>query len=76
MSGNNVVVICGTALLTGVLGAIVALALHGTIPGGDALTALGGVITLAGGIIAHALGVSAGAKAATTPSATLTAGKQ
>lgn len=64
MSSSTTLTICGTALLAGLAGAVVALALHGTIAGGDALAFLGGIVTLAGGIIAHALGVSAGATAA------------
>jgi hypothetical protein len=66
MTGANptTLVICGAALLTAVLGSIVALALHSTITGGEAITAIGGIVTLAGGIIAHALGVSAGTTAA------------
>lgn len=63
----NTLVICGAALLAAILGSVVALALHGTITGGEALTTIGGIVALAGGIISHALGVTAGAKAAKTP---------
>ncbi len=70
MTSNTTLTICGTALLAALAGSVVALALHGTIAGGDALAFLGGIVTLAGGIISHALGVSAGAKAATSTNAT------
>lgn len=67
MSSNTTLTVCGTALLAAVLGAVVALALHGTIAGAEAVTVITAVVGIAGGVIAHATGVAAGAKAASPP---------
>ncbi len=69
MTSNTTLTICGSVLLAGVLGAVVALALHGTIPGSQAVTIIVAVIGIAGGAFSHAAGVSAGAKAAGPPPA-------
>ena len=77
MNANpTAVLICGAALLAGILGAVVAMAIHGTITGGDALATIGGIVTLAGGIISHALGVTAGTKAAASGAAAANANPQ
>lgn len=57
----------GFLLLVGVIAAIVVLALHGTITGTQAMTALMAIITLGGGAFAVHAGVSAGSKAAAAP---------
>lgn len=63
MTSSNVLAVVGGVLLAALVGSVVAMALHGTITGTDALTFLGGIVAIASGIISHALGVSAGASA-------------
>lgn len=73
MTANSTVTqICGSAILLGVLGAIVALALKGTVTGSDAMVAITAIIGIAGGAFAVHAGVSAGAKAAAAPPPTST----
>ncbi len=60
MSSSPVTQISGAVLLLGVLGAIVALALHGTVTGSDAMVAITAIVA----------GVTAGAKAAAPPADT------
>ncbi len=72
MTSQNSLTYVGGALLAGVIGAIVALALHGTITGQSAMTAIVVIIGIAGGAISHASGVAAGAKAADPAAGTVT----
>lgn len=67
MPSGNTLVYCGAGLLGALIGSVLALALHGTVSGTDALGYFAGITALASGIVSHALGVSAGAKAASTP---------
>ena len=53
MSSNTTLTVCGTALLAAVLGAVVALALHGTIAGAEAVTVITAVVGIAGGVNAQ-----------------------
>lgn len=62
----NVLVACGTTILLAVVGAIVALALKGTVSGSDAMVAITAIIGIAGGAFAVHAGVNAGANAANT----------
>jgi hypothetical protein len=66
MSNPNILVVCGTVILVGVIAAVCALAVNGDIAGGDAIAILGTIITLGGGALAAHAGVTAGAKAANT----------
>ncbi len=59
--------VCGTLLLLGVIGAIVTLALHGTVAGAEAMVAITAIIGIGGGAFAVHAGVSAGANAAGAP---------
>lgn len=61
--------VSGTLLLLGVLAAITAMAIHGTVTGSDAMVAITAIIGIAGGAFAVHAGVNAGANAAnnTTP---------
>lgn len=67
MTPDNVRLVCGTVLLVSVLASIVALALHGTVTGIEAMAAIGTIITLGGGAFAVHVGVTAGARAALAP---------
>lgn len=60
-------VIAGTLLLLGVLGAITAMAIQGTVAGSDAMVAITAIIGIAGGAFAVHAGVNAGANAAGSP---------
>jgi hypothetical protein len=57
-----ITIVCGTAILLGVLAGVFALAWHKTITGGEAM----GVVTTIIGIGAVAVGATAGTKAAST----------
>ena len=70
MSSSPVTQISGAAILLGVLGAIVALALHGTVSGSDAMVAITAIVGIAGGAFSVHAGVTAGAKAAAPPADT------
>lgn len=59
-------IVCGTVILLGVIGAIVALAWNGTVAGSDAMVAITAIIGIAGGAFAVHAGVNAGASAANT----------
>jgi hypothetical protein len=59
-------------IIVALVGAVVAMALNGTITGLDALGFLAPLATLAGGIVAHAMGVNAGATATASGAAAAT----
>lgn len=55
----NIVLITGVVLVVALIGSVLALTLHGSVSGADALKFLGGFVVLAGVIVSHALGVAA-----------------
>ena len=72
MTTSNVTLGVIGAVLVALIGAVGALALHGTITGDDALTVLGPLVALIAGAAAHAFGVQAGSTAAVTGVASVT----
>ena len=70
MTSSNVSTIVGGIIAISLIGAVIAMALHGTISGTEAIAFLGGFVTLASGILGHALGVTAGAAAASSGATT------
>lgn len=64
---NTIQTIAGTIILVGVLAAITAMAIVGTVTGSDAMVAITAIIGIAGGAFAVHAGVSAGANAAGSP---------
>lgn len=77
MNSNSspIQLICGTILLLGVIGSILALALHGTVTGSDAMVAITAIIGIAGGAFAVHSGVNAGSAAANTTPGPVDPGK-
>ena len=69
MTTSNVTLGVIGAVLVALIAAVMALALHGTITGNDALAFLGPLVALIAGAAAHAFGVSAGTNAAATGAA-------
>ena len=65
-TSSTATIIGGAAILIAVLGAIVALALHGTVTGSEAMVAITAIVGIAGGAFSVHAGVTAGAKAANT----------
>lgn len=61
---NVATVTAGAAILLGVLAGVFALAWHGTISGGEAMTVVTSITAAAAGIFAVHSGVHAGARAA------------
>lgn len=64
---SSVQIIAGTLILLGVLAAITAMAINGTVTGSDAMVAITAIIGIAGGAFAVHAGVNAGANAAGNP---------
>lgn len=65
---DTVTKICATVLMLVILVGIFLLTWHGSISGGDALVAVGGIATAAVTAFGVHMGVQAGAKAAKAPS--------